>query len=154
MQPSPYFGCTFQPMFKWVCFLEHTSLYHFIWQLSSPCSPNCGNPSFGKYQWIVAEFISHPFILSLVKWWTHDSGLAFIVHFPRIVQRHPVNVLHLFFSSRVWGILTPIRSESRSDIMVGTYFQEFLTLVYISLGKVMSCLAHLAGGPIVIDSFQ
>ena len=27
-------------------FLEHTSLYHLIWQMLSPCSHNCGNPSF------------------------------------------------------------------------------------------------------------
>ena len=29
-------------------FLEHTSLYHLIWQMLSPCSHNCGNPSFGN----------------------------------------------------------------------------------------------------------
>ena len=28
--------------------LEHTSLYHLIWQVLSPCSDNYGNPSFGN----------------------------------------------------------------------------------------------------------
>ena len=35
------------------------------------------------------------------------------------------NVLHLSSqASWVWVILTPIRTKSRSDMMVGTYFQE------------------------------
>ena len=53
-------------------------------------------------------------------------------------------------ASWVWDILTPIRYESRSDMMVGTHFPRVITLVFIWPGKVMSCLAHLAGGPIVI----
>ena len=58
-------------------------------------------------------------------------------------------VLHLFFL----GILPPTRTKSRSGTMVGTYFPRDITLVFMWPGKVMSCLAHLAGGPIVIVSF-
>ena len=47
-------------------FLEHTSLYHLIWLMLSPCSHDCGNPSFWKSQWYVAESITHLLILSLV----------------------------------------------------------------------------------------
>ena len=62
-------------------------------------------------------------------------------------------VLHLSSqASWVWVILTPIKSESRSDMMVGTHFPRVITLVFIWPGKVMSCLAHLAGGLIVIVS--
>ena len=56
-------------------------------------------------------------------------------------------------ASWVWGILAPIRSESRSDMMVGTYFQELLHWS-LYIGKVRSCLSHLAGGLVVIDSFS
>ena len=48
MQPNPYFGRTFQPMLIVYVYLEHTSLYHLIWQMLSPCSLNGGNPSFGN----------------------------------------------------------------------------------------------------------
>lgn len=56
-------------------------------------------------------------------------------------------------ASWVWGILAPIRSESRSDMMVGTYFQQLLHWS-LYIGKVRSCLSHLAGGLVVIDSFS
>ena len=61
-------------------------------------------------------------------------------------------VLHLSSqASWVWVILTPIRSESRSNMMVGTYFQELQHWSILWPDKVMSCLTHLAGGPIVIS---
>ena len=63
-------------------------------------------------------------------------------------------VLHLFFSgipslrypntNQIW---IPVRYDGWST------FLGVITLVLIWLGKVMSCLAHLAGGPSVIVSF-
>ena len=50
-------------------FLEHTSLYHLIWLMISPCWHNCGNPSFWKSWWIVAETISHP---SFCPWFNDE----------------------------------------------------------------------------------
>ena len=49
-----------------------------------------------------------------------------IVHFPRILKCHFIYLCCTFYSrtSWVWGIITPIGSESRSDMMVGTTFQE------------------------------
>ena len=103
-----------------------TPIYHLIWQMLSPCSHDCGNPSFWKSGGIVAESISH----LLTSPWFNDELLfqepAPIVHFPRILQCH-FNDLCCAFSSQtswVWGIMTPIGSESRSDMMVGTTFQE------------------------------
>ena len=126
VQPNPYYGEPFNQYLIVYVFLEHTSLYHLIWQMLCPCSHNCGNPSFWKSQWMVAESISHLLILSLVYWWTLVSELASLVHFLRILHCHLVNLCCTFSSqaSWVWGTLTPIRSESRSDMMVGTYFQE------------------------------
>ena len=49
--------------------------------------------------------------------------------------------------------MPPIRSESRSDMMVGTYFPRVIMLVFIWPGNVVSCLVHLVGGPIGIVSF-
>ena len=63
-------------------------------------------------------------------------------------------VLHLFFS----GILS-LRYPDTNQIWISVrydgwnIFPRVITLVFIWPGKVMSCLAHLAGGPIVIVSF-
>ena len=62
-------------------------------------------------------------------------------------------VLHLFFS----GILSWRYSDSNQIwISVGydgwNIFPRVISLVFIWIGTVMSCLAHLAGGPIVIVS--
>ena len=63
-------------------------------------------------------------------------------------------VLHLFFS----GILS-LRYPDTSHIWISVkydgwnIFSRVIILVLIWPGKVMSCLAHLAGGTIVIVSF-
>ena len=81
--------------------LEHTTLYHLNWQMLSPCSHNCGNPSFWKSWGIVTESIRHLIVLSLVKWWTVVSELASIVHFPRVLQCHLINWCRTFFFSSI-----------------------------------------------------
>ena len=60
-------------------------------------------------------------------------------------------MLHLFFS----GILSwryPDTCRIRTSVRYDGWniFPRVITLVFIWLGKVMSCLAHLTGGPIVI----
>ena len=119
--PAHISGAPFNQCLIVYVFLEHTSLYHLIWQMSSSCSHYCGNPSVWNSRWIVADSISHLLIFSLVYWWTLVSELASIVHFPRILQCHLVKLCHAFSSqaSWVWDTLTPIRSESRLDMMVG-----------------------------------
>ena len=110
---------------------------------------------FWKSQWIVAEFISHLFILSLVLMMNSCFGTRFHSTFPENLTMSSRQLCCTFYSqaSWVWGILAPIRSESRSDMMVGTYFQELLHWS-LYIGKVGSCLSHLAGGLVVIDSFS
>ena len=136
-------------------FLEHTTLYHLNWQMLSPCSHNCGNPSFWKSWGIVTESISHLIVLSLVKWWTLVSELASIVHFLRILQCHLVMLCCTFFFS---GILS-LRYFDTNWIWISVRydgwdnFSRVITLVPICPGKVMSCLAHRTRGPSVIVSF-
>ena len=79
---------------------------------------------------ILDEFLLSPSDTSPSPPWFNDELLfqepTPIVHFLRILQCHFID-LCCTFSSRtfwVWGIMTPIRSESRSDMMVGTTFQE------------------------------
>ena len=64
-------------------------------------------------------------------------------------------VLHLFLS----GILSPSYPNTNQIWIPVRYdgwniFPRIITLVFRWPSKVMSCLAHLAGGPIVIDSFS
>ena len=122
VQPNPYFGRTFQPMFNCVCFPRAYFLISFDLTMLSPCSPNGGNPSFGN----IGELpLSSPDTSLSSPWFNGELLLqkpAPIVHFPRSLQCH-FNDLCCAFSSRtswVSGILTPIGSESRSDMMVGT----------------------------------
>ena len=71
VQPSPYFGCSFQPMFNCVCFprayiiipfdlTNVISLFTWLWK-----------SIFWKSQWIVAESISH----LLTSPWFNDEPL-------------------------------------------------------------------------------
>ena len=64
-------------------------------------------------------------------------------------------VLHLFFSD----ILSPSYPDTNQIWISVRYdgwniFPRVIALVYIRPDKVMSCPQHLAGGPIVIDSFS
>ena len=126
VRPNPYSGAPFNQCLIMYVFLEHIPLYCLIWQMLSPYPHNCGDPSFGYLD----ELSLSPSVTSSSDSWFNDELLfqepAPIVHFPRSLQCH-FNDLCCAFSSRtswVSGILTPIGSESRSDMMVGTTFQE------------------------------
>ena len=59
----------------------------------------------------------------------HVLELAIVVHFPRISQRHLVDLcckLSFFFlGSMSLDILTPTRSESQADMMVGIFPKNY-----------------------------
>jgi len=78
--------------------LGHTTLYHLNCQMSSPCSHNCGNPFVWNSRWIVAESISHLLVPSLVIDELLFREPASIVHFPRFLQCHLVDVCCTFSS--------------------------------------------------------
>ena len=79
----------------------------------------------------------------------------FLSSFPEnlTMSSHQI-VSHLFFS----GILS-LRFPDTNQIWISVrydgwnIFPRVIILVFIWPGKVMSCLAHLAGGPAVIASF-
>ena len=82
-------------------------------------------------------------------------GTRFHSSFPENLTMSSRQIVpHLFFSgilrwrfpdtNRIW---TSVRYDGWN------IFPRVITLVFIWPGKVMSCLAHLAGGPIVIVSF-
>ena len=64
-------------------------------------------------------------------------------------------VFHLSFS----GILSLSYPDTNQIWISDRYdgwniFPRVITMVFMWPGKVLSCLAHLAGGPIIIDSFS
>ena len=82
------------------------------------------------------------------------SELASIVHLPRIFDVVSTICVAPFFS----GILSLSYPDTNQIWISVRYdgwniFPRVIMLVFIWPGKVMSCLAHLAGGPIVIVSF-
>ena len=87
----------------------------------------------------------------------HVLELAIIVHFPRISQCHLVDLcckLSLFFLYS----MSLEYSDTNQDWISGRYdgwniFSRVITLVLWWPGNMMSCLAPLAGGPIIIISF-
>ena len=155
MQPSPYFGCTFQPMFNCVCFPQAYLIISLIWQMLSPChiiveihlleiSVNC--------RWVhqlpplpLLDLMMNPcFRALLLDAISRESSMS---------SRQFVS--HLFSSS-----IVSLRYHDTNRIWISVrydgwnIFPRVITLVFIWPCKVMSCLAHLAGGPIVIDSFS
>ena len=91
--------------------------------------------------------------------WFHDELLfqepAPIVHFSEDLAKSLRRfVLHLFFS-----VILSLRYHDTNQIWISVrydgwnIFSRVITLVLIWSGKVMSCLAHLDGGPSVIVSF-
>ena len=91
--------------------------------------------------------------------WFNDELLfqepAPIVHFPEnLAMPFQRFVLRLFFSD-----ILSLRYHDTNQIWIlvrydgWNIFTRVITLVLIWPGKVMSCLAHLAGGPIIIISF-
>ena len=143
MQPNPYFGRTFQPMLIVYVYLEHTSLYHLIWQMLSPCSLNCGNPSFGN----LGELLLSSPDTSLSSPWFNDELLlqkpASIVHFSRILQCHFDDLCCTFFLSDPLSLR--YHDTNRIWILVGydgwDNFPRVMMLILWWPGNMMSCLA-------------
>ena len=153
MRPSPYFGCTCQPMFNCVCFSRAyhiisfdltnvISLFTWLWKsIFLEISRNC--------RW-VHQPPPHPLLDLMMNscFGTRFHGL--------IPENHTMSprqfVLHLFFS----GILSLSYPDTNQIWISVRYdgwniFPRVITLVYLWPDKVMSCLTHLAGGPIVIS---
>ena len=83
-------------------------------------------------------------------------GTRFHSSFPENLTMSSRQIVpHLFFS----GILS-LRYRDTNQIWISVrydgwnIFPRVIMLVFIWPGKVMSCIAHLAGGPIVTDSFS
>ena len=119
----------------------------------SPCSHNCGNPSFWKPQWIVAESSSH---LLTSPWFNYEPLFGTRFH-----SSSPENLRCRFDNLCCTFLLRHPESElswHQSDLNLGQIwwlehiFKGYNIGLYMTR-KVMSCLAHLAGGPIVIVSF-
>ena len=120
----------------------------------SPCSHSCGNPSFGNLN---GMSLSPSATSSSSPWLMMNSCFGTRLH-----SLNPKNltmssrqfVLHLFFSH-----ILSLRYPDTNQIWISvryvgwSIFPRVITLFFIRPGKVMSCLAHLAEGPIVIVSF-
>ena len=119
----------------------------------SPCSHSGGNPSFGNLNGLsLSQAVTSSPLLDLIM--NPCSELASIVHLPRIFDVVSTICVAPFFS----GILSLSYPDTNQIWISVRYdgwniFPRVITLVFIWPGKVMSCLAHLAGGPIVIVSF-
>ena len=108
---------------------------------------------------ILDELSLSPSATSSSSPWFND-GLLFqepapIVQFPEnLAMSFRRYVSHLFFSD-----ILSLRYHDTNRIWISVrydgwnIFARVITLVLIWPGKVMSCLAHLAGGPIIIISF-
>ena len=119
----------------------------------SPCSHSCGNPSFGNLNGLsLSQSVTSSPLLDLMM--NPCSELASIVHLPRIFDVVSTICVAPFFS----GILSLSYPDTNQIWISVRYdgwniFPRVITLVFIWPGKVMSCLAHHAGGPIIIVSF-
>ena len=120
----------------------------------SPCSHSDGNPSFGNLNGLsLSQSVTSSPLLDLMM--NPCSELASIVHLPRIFDVVPTICVAPFFS----GILSLSYPDTNQIWISVRYdgwniFPRVITLVFIWPGKVMSCLEHLPGGPIVIVSFS
>ena len=112
---------------------------------------------FSKSWWIVAEFINHLFILSLVLMMNSCYGTHFHSTFPEnLTMSSRQFVLHLFFSD-----ILSLRYHDTNRIWISVRydgwdnFPRVMMLILWWPGNMMSCLAPPpAGGPILIDSFS
>ena len=122
--------------------------------MSSPCSHSCGNPSFGNLNGLsLSQSVTSSPLLDVMM--NPCPELASIVHLPRIFDVILTICVAPFFS----GILSLSYPETNQIWISVRYdgwniFPRVITLVFMWPGKLMSCLAHPAGGPIVIDSFS
>ena len=151
----PYFGRTFQPMFNCVCFprayliisfdlTNVISLFTWLWKsIFLEISRNC--------HW-VHQPPPHPLLGLLMN---SCFGTRFHSSFPEnLTMSSRQFVSHLLFS----GTLS-LRYPDTNQIWISVrydgwnIFSRVITLILIWPGKVMSCLAHLAGGPIALVSF-
>ena len=107
---------------------------------------------------ILDELSLRPLATSSTPPWFNDE-LFFqeptpIVHFPRILQCHFVDLCCPFFFSDILSL----RYHDTNQIWISVrydgwnIFPRVIITVFMWPGKVMSCLAQLAGGPIVIYS--
>ena len=146
-------GASFNQCLIMYVFLEHIPLYRLIWRMLSPYPHNCGDPSFGNLNELSLSS-SATFLSSSSLMMNSFSGTRFHSSFPEnLTMSSRQFVLHLFF----WDIPT-LRYPDTNHIRISVrydgwnIFSRVITLVFMWPGKVMSCLAHLAGGPIVIVS--
>ena len=118
----------------------------------SPCSHSGGNPSFGNINGLsLSQSVTSSPLLDIMM--NPCSELASIVHLPRIFDVISTICVAPFFS----GILSLSYPDTNQIWISVRYdgwniFPRVIMLVFIWPGKVMSCLAHLAGGPIIIVS--
>ena len=98
MLPSPYFGCTFQPMFNCVCFPRAYIIKSFDLAMLSPCSHSCGNPSFGNLNGLsLSESVTSSPLLDLMT--NPCLRTCFHSSFPEnLTMSSRQLVLRLFFS--------------------------------------------------------
>ena len=119
----------------------------------SPCSHSCGNSSFGNLNGLsLRQSVTSSPLLDVMM--NPYSELASIVHLPRIFDVVSTICVAPFFS----GILSLSYPDTNQIWISVRYdgwniFPRVITLVFIRPGKVMPCLTHLPGGPIVIVSF-
>ena len=116
-----------------------------------PCSHSCGNPSFGNLNGLsVSQSVTSSPLLDLMM--NPCSELASIFHLPRIFD--VVSTICVApFSSGILSLSYPDTNQIWISVRYDGWniFPRVITLVYLWPGKVMSCLTHLAGGPIVIS---
>ena len=121
----------------------------------SPCSHEWGNPSFWEIL-MNCRWVHQPPPRPLHGLLMNSCfGTCFHSSFPDNLMMSSCQLCHLF-------LLRHPESEvswPQSDLNLGwiwwlEHFPRVITLVFIWPGKMMSCLAHLAGGPIVIVSFS
>ena len=119
-----------------------------------PCSHSCGNPSFGNLNGLsLRQSVTSSPLLDLMM--NSCFGTRFHSSFPENLTMS-TRQLCCTFSSQASKCL---RYPDTNQIWISArydgwnIFPRVITLVFIWPGKVMSCLAHLAGGPIVIVSF-
>ena len=119
-----------------------------------PCSHSCGNPSFGNLNGLsLRQSVTSSPLLDLIM--NPCSELASIVHFSRILRCLLVNLCHTFFFSGILSLRYPDTDQIWISVRYDGWniYPRVISLVFIWPGKMMWCLAHLAGGPIVIVSF-
>ena len=139
-------------MFNCVCFPRVYLITSFDLTSVSPGSHICGNPYFWKSQWIVAKSISH--LLTLLLGLMMNS--CFSTRFHSSFPWEPYNVMSTICVAPFFSGILSLRYPDTNWIWISVryggwnIFPGVMTLVFIWPGKMMPCLAHLAGGPIVI----